>query len=62
MAEKKLKLTLVRSRIGRLQSHRDCLRGLGLRRMYQSVELKDTPEIRGMIKKVAYLLTVEEVN
>lgn len=62
MAEKKLKVTLVRSRIGRLKSHQDCLRGLGLKRMHQSVELKDTPEIRGMIKKVGYMLTVEEVG
>lgn len=58
--EKKLKVTLVRSKIGRLKSHQDCLRGLGLKRMHHSVELKDTPEIRGMIKKVAYMLSVEE--
>jgi large subunit ribosomal protein L30 len=58
--EKKLKVTLVRSKIGRLKSHRDCLRGLGLKRMHHSVELKDTPEIRGMIRKVAYMLSVEE--
>ncbi len=60
MSEKKLKVTLIRSKIGRLKSHQDCLRGLGLKRMHQSVELKDTPEIWGMIKKVAYLLKVEE--
>lgn len=58
--EKKLKVTLVRSKIGRLKAHQDCLRGLGLKRMHHSVELKDTPEIRGMIKKVAYMLSVEE--
>lgn len=58
--EKKLKVTLVRSKIGRLKSHQDCLRGLGLRRLHQTVELKDTPEVRGMIQKVAYMLEVEE--
>ncbi len=58
--EKKLKVTLVRSKIGRLKLHQDCLRGLGLRRLHQTVELKDTPEVRGMIQKVAYMLKVEE--
>ena len=62
MANKKLKLTLVRSTIGRIKSHRDCLRGLGLKRMHQTVERDDTPEIRGMVKKVAYMLNIEEVE
>ncbi len=62
MAEKTLKVTLVRSTIGRIKSHRDTVRGLGLKRMHQTVELQDTPEIRGMIKKIAYLLNVEEVG
>jgi len=62
MANKKLKLTLVRSMIGRIKSHRDCLRGLGLKRMHQTVERDDTPEIRGMVKKVAYMLNIEEVE
>lgn len=62
MTEKKLKVTLVRSKIGRLKSHQDCLRGLGLKRMHQTVELKDTPEIRGMIQKIAYMLNIEEVG
>ncbi|GAB4351337.1 MAG: 50S ribosomal protein L30 [Methylohalobius sp. ZOD2] len=62
MAEKKLKITLLRSKIGRLKSHRDCLRGLGLKRIHQTVEREDTPEIRGMINKVAYMLNVEEVG
>lgn len=62
MANKKLKLTLVRSTIGRVKSHRDCLRGLGLKRMHQTVEREDTPEIRGMVKKVAYMLNIEEVE
>ncbi|MGI9342757.1 MAG: 50S ribosomal protein L30 [Gammaproteobacteria bacterium] len=61
MAEsKKLKVTLVKSRFGRLKSHRACVAGLGLRRMHQTVEVIDTPENRGMINKVSYLLSVEE--
>ncbi len=62
MTGKKLRVTLVRSKIGRLKSHQDCLRGLGLKRMHQTVELKDTPEIRGMIRTVAYMLNIEEVG
>ncbi len=61
MAEaKKLRVTLVKSRHGRLKSHRACVAGLGLRRMHQTVEVLDTPENRGMINKVSYLLRVEE--
>ncbi len=62
MADKKLKVTLVRSKIGRIKSHRECLRGLGLKKIRQTVELDDTPEIRGMVQKVAYMLNVEEVE
>jgi len=58
-ASKKLKVTLVRSPIGTLQSHRACVRGLGLRRLHQSVELEDTPAVRGMIRKVGYLVKCE---
>lgn len=61
MAEKKLRVTLVRSLIGKKRDHRACVRGLGLRRLHQTVELPDTPEIRGMIRKVSYLLKVEEM-
>lgn len=55
-----IKLTLVKSVIGRLKSHQACVRGLGLRRMHHSVTVTDTPENRGMINKVSYLLKVEE--
>ena len=58
MAEKQVKVTLVRSTIGTKQSHRDTVRGLGLRRVNSSKVLKDTPEVRGMINKVDYLVTV----
>lgn len=56
----RLRVTQVRSSIGRLQSHKACLRGLGLRRMHHSVEVIDTPENRGMINQVRYMLAVEE--
>lgn len=59
-AEKKLKVTLVKSKFGRLPKHMACIQGLGLRRIRHSVILQDTPEIRGMINKVSYLITVEE--
>ena len=56
-----IKVTLVRSVIGRLKSHKACVAGLGLRRMHHSVTVQDTPCNRGMINKVSYLLKVEEV-
>lgn len=57
----KLKLTLVKSPAGRLAKHQACVRGLGLRRMHHSVEVSATPENLGMVRKVDYLLRVEEV-
>ena len=57
--EQTIKVTLVKSLIGRLQSHKDCARGLGLRRMHHTVEVIDTPCNRGMVNKIAYLLKVE---
>ena len=60
-AQKKLKVTLVRSTNGRLASHKACVAGLGLRRMHHSVEVIDTPDNRGMINKVNYMVKVEEV-
>jgi large subunit ribosomal protein L30 len=56
----KVKVTLVKSLNGRLAAHQACVRGLGLRRMHHSVVVADTPENRGMINKVSYLLKVEE--
>lgn len=56
---KKIKVTLVKSPIGTKQSHRDCVRGLGLRRMNHTVEVEDTPAVRGMINKVYYLVKCE---
>ena len=58
---KKLKVKLVKSISGRLQSHKDCVRGLGLRRLNHCTEVVDTPCNRGMINQVSYLLLVEEI-
>ena len=58
MAE--IKITLKRSGIGRNKYFTKVLSGLGLRRLQQTVVLKDTPEIRGMINKVSHMVTVEE--
>ena len=59
MSDKKIKVTLVKSVIGTKQDHRATVRGLGLRRLNHSVELADTPEVRGMINKVSYLVKCE---
>ena len=58
---KQLKVTLTKSRHGRLKSHKACVAGLGLRRIRQSVTVLDTPESRGMINKISYLVSVEDV-
>lgn len=60
-AKKKLQVKLVRSPISTIPNHKQCIKGLGLRKMHQTVVLADTPCIRGMINKVSYLLSVEEV-
>lgn len=57
----KLRVTLIKSLNGRLESHKQCVAGLGLRKIHQSREVANTPENRGMINKVSYLLKVEEV-
>ncbi len=60
MAAKKVKVTLVKSTIGALEKHKQCLIGLGgLRRIRQSAEVEDTPAVRGMINKVRHLIVVE---
>lgn len=59
-SDSRLKVTLVRSVSGTIGRHRATVRGLGLRRMHHTVELEDTPAIRGMINKVSYLLRVEQ--
>ena len=57
---KMLNVTLRKSLNGRLQSHQDCARGLGLRRIQQTVCVKDTAENRGMINRISYLVAVQE--
>ena len=60
MAAKKIKVTWVRSTIGHKAAARGTIRALGLHRLHQSVEIADTPENRGMLRRVAFLLDVEE--
>ena len=60
MANKTVKVTLKKSLNGRLKSHKACIAGLGLRKIRQSRVLEDTPAVRGMINKVAYMVDVEE--
>ncbi len=59
MANKTIKVTLVKSVIGTKQDHRATVRGLGLRKLNSSSILEDTPAVRGMIRKVAYLVKSE---
>jgi large subunit ribosomal protein L30 len=56
---KTLKVTLVKSPIGTKHNHRMCVRGLGLRKIRQTVEVEDTPSIRGLINTVSYLVKYE---
>ena len=59
MADNKIKVKLVKGLAGCKASHRATVRGLGLRKIRQTVELVDTPSVRGMIEKVSYLVRVE---
>jgi large subunit ribosomal protein L30 len=60
MKEGYIKIKLVRSSIGRPRKHRDVLKGMGLTKLHKVVDLKDTPETRGMVKKVSHLVEVIE--
>ena len=63
MAKKKtqeIAVTLIRSPAGALPGHRECVRGLGLKKMNQTVVLEDTPSVRGMVGKIEYMLRVEQ--
>ena len=60
MAKKTLKITQLKSSIGRLRNHKACLKGLGLKRIRQVVEVEDTPSVRGMINKISYMIKGEE--
>ena len=59
MSDKTIKVTLTKSPIGRLKKHKACVAGLGLRRIGHTVEVEDTPSVRGMINKAYYLVQVE---
>ncbi len=59
---KRIRVTQTKSSIGRLESHKACLQGLGLRRVGHSIELSETEAVRGMINKVQYMLRVEEAS
>jgi large subunit ribosomal protein L30 len=60
MAKATIKVTQLKSSFGRLKNHRACVAGLGLRRIGHTVEVEDTPSVRGMINKVHYLVRVED--
>lgn len=60
MANKTIKVTQVKSVFGRLKAHKACVIGLGLRRIGHTVEVQDTPAIRGMINKISYMVKVED--
>jgi large subunit ribosomal protein L30 len=61
MAEKKrIKVTLVKGLVGTIGKHRESVKGLGLRHREHTVEVEDTPAVRGMINRVSYLVRVEE--
>jgi large subunit ribosomal protein L30 len=59
MSDKTLKVTLTKSPIGRLKKHKACVAGLGLRRIGHTVEVEDTPSVRGMIGRIYYMVQVE---
>lgn len=60
MAKDTIRVTQVKSVHGRLKAHKDCAHGLGLRRIGHTVEVEDTPAVRGMINRIGYLVRVEE--
>ena len=60
MSKATIKVTQIKSTNGRLKGHRACVAGLGLRRIGHTVEVEDTPSVRGMINKVNYLVRVED--
>ncbi|MBW0454704.1 MAG: 50S ribosomal protein L30 [Candidatus Kinetoplastibacterium crithidii] len=61
MTNKQIKIQLLRSTIGTRKDHRDTIRGLGLRKVNSTSILNDTPEVRGMVRKVKYLIDVSDI-
>ena len=62
MSKKMIKVTQTKSIAGRLKNHQACVAGLGLRRIGHTVEVEDTPSVRGMINKVSHLVQVVEAD
>lgn len=60
MVKATIKVTQIKSVHGRLKNHRACIAGLGLRRIGHTVEVEDTPSVRGMVNKVNYMVRIEE--
>ena len=58
--DKQISVTLIKSSAGVIPRHRECVRGLGLRRINHTVVLEDTPSVRGMVNKIDYMVRVEE--
>ena len=56
----KIKITLIKSLSGRLKAHQACAKGLGIKKIHKTIEVNDTPENRGMINKINYLLKIEK--
>lgn len=61
MAANTLSVTMIKSKFGRLPRHQACLKGLGLTKMNQTIQIPNTPEFRGMINKISYMLKIEEI-
>jgi large subunit ribosomal protein L30 len=60
MADKELKIKLIKSPIGRIEKHKLCVKGLGFRKLHQTVTLKDTPSVRGMVNKIIDMVEIVE--
>ena len=60
MADKELKIKLIKSPIGRIEKHKLCVKGLGFRRLHQTATLKDTPSVRGMLNKIRDMVEILE--
>jgi len=56
----KLQVTLVKSTIGKPKKHRDIVAGLGLKKLNKTIEVADTPQVRGMIAKISHMLTITQ--
>ncbi|MEY2973016.1 MAG: 50S ribosomal protein L30 [Gammaproteobacteria bacterium] len=60
MAAKELKIKLIKSPIGRIEKHKLCVKGLGFRKIHQTVTLEDTPSVRGMVNKIRDMVEIVE--